>query len=97
MILSFLFSSCREKKETEVQDLEGTKEVVTTEFSHLQADNERLRDNVAKLKRNYAKVVEFAKKNNIPLKQRNVPVPVVNVEDPGEHNEDEENELSGEQ
>ena len=52
---------------------------------------------MAKLKRNYAKVVEFAKKNNIPLKQRNVPVPVLNVDEPGAVDEDEENELSGEQ
>ena len=69
-----LFFSCREKKESEVQDLEGTKDTEYNDFSHIQEENEQLRESVEKLKRNYAKVVEFAKKNNIPLKRRNVPL-----------------------
>merc|ERR1712088_86770 len=36
-------------------------------------ENEELRETLVKLKNHYAKVLEFAKKNNIELKPRNIP------------------------
>ena len=69
-----LLCSCREKKDTEVQTLETTKEQETDALVILEKENEELREKLAGLKANYAKVLEFAKKNNIELKQRNVPL-----------------------
>ena len=69
-----LFSSCREKKDSEVQTLEVTKDDEADHLSALEQENEELRETVSKLKNHYAKYLEFAKKNNIELKPRNVPM-----------------------
>ena len=66
--------SCREKKDTEVQYLESSKDVESESIAELEQRNEELREKVAGLKSHYAKFLEFAKKNNIDLKPRNVPL-----------------------
>ena len=65
-----LFFSCREKKDTEVQVLESSKDVETDTVSELAQKNEDLREKISTLKNRYTKVLEFAKKNNISLKPR---------------------------
>jgi cell division protein FtsL len=67
------FSSCREKKDTEVQILETSKDVESESISELEEKNRELREKIASLKNHYTKVLEFAKKNSIELKPRNVP------------------------
>lgn len=67
-------TDCREKKDTEVQTLELTKDSETDSLENLEKDNEELREKLSRLKSHYAKVLEFAKKNNIELKPRNVPM-----------------------
>ena len=66
--------SCREKKDTEVQYLESSKDVESESIQELEQRNEELREKVAGLKNHYAKFLEFAKKNNIDLKPRNIPL-----------------------
>lgn len=65
--------SCREKKDVEVHNLEGTKDIESGDIGALEAENERLRDGLNKIKRHYATMLEFAKKNDIQLRRRNVP------------------------
>jgi len=67
-------TDCREKKDTEVQSLEVTKDGEADYLQNLEQENEDLRETLAKLKNHYSKVLEFAKKNNIQLKPRNVPM-----------------------
>ena len=76
-------SSCREKKDYEVQTLEGAKDRETDDLSVLERDNIELQEKLAKIKAHYARVVEFAKKNNIELKPRNVPLNMNNGGGPG--------------
>ena len=68
------FFSCREKKDSEVQTLEESKETETDSIANLESENEELRDKLQKLKSHYMKLYDFAKKNNIELKPRNVPM-----------------------
>ena len=72
--ISLLFFSCREKKDSEVQTLEESKETETDSIANLESENEELRDKLQKLKSHYMKLYDFAKKNNIELKPRNVPM-----------------------
>ncbi|TRY75087.1 hypothetical protein TCAL_10802 [Tigriopus californicus] len=67
-------TDCREKKDVEVHHLEGSKESEETELSMLENDNKTLRNQVKELKQEYARSLEFARKNNIELKPRNVPM-----------------------
>merc|ERR1719273_2287035 len=67
-------TDCREKKDTEVQSLEVSKDTETDAIDGLEKENEELRDKLSKLKSHYLKLFEFAKKNNIELKHRNVPM-----------------------
>merc|ERR1719412_3560313 len=66
-------TDCREKKDTEVQCLETTKDGEAENLGGIEKENEELRETLVKLKNHYAKVLEFAKKNNIELKPRNIP------------------------
>lgn len=66
-------TDCREKKDSEVQTLEVTKDGEADHLGGLEKENEELRGTLVKLKNHYAKVLEFAKKNNIELKPRNIP------------------------
>jgi len=61
------------KKDTEVQCLESTKDGEAENLGGIEKENEELRETLVKLKNHYAKVLEFAKKNNIELKPRNIP------------------------
>lgn len=67
-------TDCREKKDSEVQTLEESKETETDSIANLESENEELRDKLQKLKSHYMKLYDFAKKNNIELKPRNVPM-----------------------
>jgi len=67
-------TDCREKKDTEVQSLEVSKDSEADHIDGLEKENEELRDKLSKLKSHYLKLFEFAKKNNIELKPRNVPM-----------------------
>jgi len=67
-------TDCREKKDSEVQTLEESKETETDSIASLESENEELRDKLQKLKSHYMKLYDFAKKNNIELKPRNVPM-----------------------
>ena len=69
-----MFFSCREKKDTEVQTLEVAKEHEAEEIDDLEKQNDDLRDKLAKLKTQYLKLFDFAKKNNIKFKARNIPL-----------------------
>jgi len=66
-------TDCREKKDTEVHCLESTKDGEAENLGGIEKENEELRETLVKLKNHYAKVLEFAKKNNIELKPRNIP------------------------
>ena len=72
--LFFLLCSCREKKDTEVQTLEVSKDAETESIDNLEKENDELREKLSKLKNHYVKLFDFAKKNNIELKPRNVPM-----------------------
>ena len=51
-----------------MHNLEGTKDVESTDIGALEAENERLREGLGKIKRHYATMLEFAKKNDIHLR-----------------------------
>ena len=53
--------------------MEDTKEVESSDTHQLEAENDQLRESVAKLKSHYTKMLDFAKKNNLRLRRRNVP------------------------
>lgn len=68
-------TDCREKKDVEVHSLEGSRETEETDLSRIEADNDTLRNNIKRLKQQYQRSLEFARKNNIALKERkNVPL-----------------------
>lgn len=67
-------TDCREKKDTEVQTLEVSKDAETESIDNLEKENDELREKLSKLKNHYVKLFDFAKKNNIELKPRNVPM-----------------------
>ena len=48
--------SCREKKDTEVQCLESTKDGEAENLGGIEKENEELRETLVKLKNHYAKV-----------------------------------------
>lgn len=70
----FICSSCREKKDSEVQTLEVAKDNEVDVIDTLEKENDELRDKLNKLKSHYFKLCDFAKKNSIELKPRNVPM-----------------------
>ena len=51
--------SCREKKDTEVQCLETTKDGEAENLGGIEKENEELRETLVKLKNHYAKVCIF--------------------------------------
>ena len=55
-IAIFLHHSCREKKDTEVQCLETTKDGEAENLGGIEKENEELRETLVKLKNHYAKV-----------------------------------------
>lgn len=67
-------TDCREKKDVEVHQLEGDKTGEEAEVQAIHEENEQLRASLDQLKKRYAEFVDYAKKNNIPLRQRNVPL-----------------------
>ena len=58
-IVIFLHHSCREKKDTEVQCLESTKDGEAENLGGIEKENEELRETLVKLKNHYAKVCIF--------------------------------------
>lgn len=50
--------------------MEGSRETEETDLSRIEADNETLRNNIKRLKQQYQRSLEFARKNNIALKER---------------------------
>jgi len=67
-------TDCREKKDSEVHNLESSKDNEVDTIDSLEKENDDLRDKLSKLKSHYVKLFEFAKKNSIELKPRNVPI-----------------------
>ena len=63
MILICIFEnfSCREKKDTEVQCLETTKDGEAENLGGIEKENEELRETLVKLKNHYAKVTFCSK------------------------------------
>ena len=51
-----MYHSCREKKDTEVQCLETTKDGEAENLGGIEKENEELRETLVKLKNHYAKV-----------------------------------------
>merc|ERR1712004_606768 len=52
-------TDCREKKDSEVQTLEESKETETDSIASLESENEELRDKLSKLKNHYVKLFDF--------------------------------------
>jgi hypothetical protein len=67
------YFSCREKKDTEVHVLENSRGEESESIAELEQRIEEQRESLAGFKNHYAKILEFAKKNNIKLKPRNIP------------------------
>ena len=57
---TFDYYSCREKKDTEVQCLETTKDGEAENLGGIEKENEELRETLVKLKNHYAKVNFYA-------------------------------------
>ena len=57
-VLSSLFFSCREKKDSEVHSLEGHKEAEAVSLQGLEADNEAIRQEIDSMKAKYLRVSE---------------------------------------
>ncbi len=72
--LNVTYSSCREKKDTEVHELEGNKDQEHEMLRPLENENEQLRREIDAMKEKYKRMREFAEKNNIPIKDRKVPL-----------------------
>ncbi len=66
--------SCREKKDTEVQHLEGSKDAETHALRPIVEENERLRREINEMKEKYRRMKEFAEKNDLQIRERNVPM-----------------------
>merc|ERR1712080_630357 len=52
-------TDCREKKDSEVQTLEESKETETDSIANLESENEELRDKLQKLKSHYMKLYDI--------------------------------------
>lgn len=60
-------SSCREKKDIEIRNLERDKNAELKELKAQEEENEELRENIRKMASRYERILEFATLNNVNL------------------------------
>jgi len=60
-------SSCREKKDEEIQSLERLKGQEVEEVSKMEEENRRLREEIENMERRYDRIAEFARKQNLDV------------------------------
>eukprot|EP00088_Acartia_fossae_P034582 TRINITY_DN3549_c0_g1_i3.p1 TRINITY_DN3549_c0_g1~~TRINITY_DN3549_c0_g1_i3.p1 ORF type:complete len:139 (+),score=26.83 TRINITY_DN3549_c0_g1_i3:56-472(+) len=60
-------TSCREKKDAEIINLEGVKANELDDIRDLEQGNQAMRKDVEKIIKNYQRIVEFARENNMDL------------------------------
>lgn len=60
-------SSCREKKDLEISNLEDERNTELEEVKLLEDQNEKLRNDVLNMAEKYEKILEFATENNVNL------------------------------
>ena len=68
-----MFFSCREKKDTEVHNLEEDKDGETHTIQSIEQENEGLRDHINEMKTRYRAYQQYAKDHKLKLKPRNIP------------------------
>merc|ERR1719230_1224000 len=66
-------TDCREKKDTEVHNLEEDKDGETHTIQSIEQENEGLRDHINEMKTRYKIFQKYAREKNIKLKPRNIP------------------------
>jgi len=60
-------TSCREKRDIEITNLERDKNAELQELRILEEENDKLRENVSKMAARYERILEFATQNNVNL------------------------------
>jgi len=66
-------TDCREKKDTEVHNLEEDKDVESEDITNLEQENEGLKEQINELKTRFRTFQKYAQQNGIKLKPRNIP------------------------
>lgn len=66
-------TDCREKKDTEVHNLEEDKDGETHTIQSIEQENEGLRDHINEMKTRYRAYQQYAKDLKLKLKPRNIP------------------------
>jgi len=60
-------TSCREKKDLEIRNLEQDKNAELQELKNQEEENSKLRENISKMAERYERILEFATENNVNL------------------------------
>eukprot|EP00092_Neocalanus_flemingeri_P018633 GFUD01020178.1.p1 GENE.GFUD01020178.1~~GFUD01020178.1.p1 ORF type:complete len:136 (+),score=46.59 GFUD01020178.1:137-544(+) len=60
-------TSCREKRDIKISNLEKDKNYELQELKMLEEENDKLRENVSKMAARYKRILEFAKQSNVNL------------------------------
>jgi len=60
-------TSCREKKDLEIRNLEQNKNAELQELKNQEEENSKLRENISKMAERYERILEFATENNVNL------------------------------
>lgn len=60
-------TSCREKKDLEIRNLEQNKNAELQELKIQEEENSKLRENISKMAERYERILEFATENNVNL------------------------------
>jgi len=60
-------TSCREKKDAEIITLEGEKAVELEHLKDLEMYNQKMREKVESMKKDYQRIMEFARENNLEI------------------------------
>jgi len=60
-------TSCREKKDAEIVNLEGKKNQEMDDLRELEQENQKIREKVEAMARKYERIMEFARENNLDV------------------------------
>ncbi|XP_023333985.1 transcription factor MafK [Eurytemora carolleeae] len=68
-------TSCREKKDAEISTLESERNHELDELRDLEQENQRIRERVETMQRQYSRIIDFARENNLDVRNEDLEYP----------------------
>jgi len=69
-------TSCREKKDAEISSLESERNRELDELRELELENQKMRERVSTMMRQYDRIVEFARENQLDVNTEDMDYPL---------------------